>query len=134
MSSPRNLKELRSLPGRLQPLISKARTRCQSFSRQDANFVWRPKHKEKGFSSSNFYVCDWQPAEVVKLIKIKEINLQRKICITQSLLSIFISQLPSSLSFLSEFTTLNTFFFFRSRSAENAPSGFFLFESVANMC
>lgn len=49
MSSPRNLKELRSLPGRLQPLISKARTRCQSFSRQDANFVWRPKHKEKGF-------------------------------------------------------------------------------------
>ena len=47
MSSPRNLKELRSLPGRLQPLISKARTRCPSFSRQDANFVWRPKHKEK---------------------------------------------------------------------------------------
>lgn len=39
MSSPRNLNELRSLPGRLQPLISKARTRCQSFSRQDANFV-----------------------------------------------------------------------------------------------
>ena len=35
MPSPRNLKELRSLPGRLQPLISKARTRCQSFSRQD---------------------------------------------------------------------------------------------------
>ncbi|GFS28262.1 hypothetical protein Acr_00g0003270 [Actinidia rufa] len=51
MPSPRNLKELRSLPGRLQPLISKARTRCQSFSRQDANFVWTPKHKERGFNS-----------------------------------------------------------------------------------
>lgn len=53
MPSPRNLKELRSLPGRLQPLISKARTRCQSFSRQDANFVWTPKHKERGFYSSS---------------------------------------------------------------------------------
>lgn len=49
MPSPRNLKELRSLPGWLQPLISKARTRCQSFSRQNANFVWTPKHKERGF-------------------------------------------------------------------------------------
>lgn len=47
MPSPRNLQELRSLPGRLQPLISKARTRCQSFSRQDANFVWTPKQAQR---------------------------------------------------------------------------------------
>jgi len=48
MLPPHNLKELRSVPGRLQPFISKVQTRCQSFSPQDTNFFWRPKHKEKG--------------------------------------------------------------------------------------
>lgn len=52
MPSPRNLKELRSLQGRIQLLrrfISQASARCQSLTqlmKKDVEFVWTRKHEE----------------------------------------------------------------------------------------
>jgi len=63
MPSPRNLKELRSLPGRLQPLISKVQTRCQSFSRQDAFGGQNTKKKAAPKKGKSEMVVFLEPAK-----------------------------------------------------------------------